>query len=362
MNKHEVVVTEESSGREVKRITAEEAPVPVRAHWRVDPWLVRARTGDLYATFYSTNGHLFRSADKGETWTDLGEMQFDPPRVDVLVPQGVSLSEISRLTALADGTLLITYNIGEVGGSPLRWLHSDLYVARSDDRGQTWTPSTKLDLPAPYTLSAGESAGKMVELPDGTLLMPANASTGEPHSVPALFIHRSSDGGRTWPEKHFVCFFGCETSLVRLASGRLIAAVRYQRDALPSDGPENGELVHENYYKHVFLADSEDDGRTWKNWRQGTSLRGDRPGEVIQLSDGRVVLIHGSSSIRARISHDEGNTWEPLIYRVSRESGYPASVVLEDDTILTLCGNTVESGGVPVDGQWTAHAVRWRLE
>jgi hypothetical protein len=90
---------------------------------------------------------------------------------------------------------------------------------------------------------------------------------------------------------------------------------------------------------------------------------------LIQLSDGRVVLLwchrypYPEGNIRAKVSHDEGRTWEPRIYFVSHGAGYPASLVLEDDVILTLCGNSVlqADGFAPENGRWTAHAVRWRL-
>jgi len=46
---------------------------------------------------------------------------------------------------------------------------------------------------------------------------------------------------------------------------------------------------------------------------------------------------------RAMVSHDEGNTWEDEVYYLDHSPGvgsYNASVVREDDLILTIDGTT----------------------
>ena len=358
MNPCEITMVDEETGGIGARVPAEETPLPCEGTWRADPWVVRTPSGEIYAALSKTDAHLWRSADGGRTWSDEGKMGFDPARN----------GDISRLTVLADGGFLITYTISELDTTGDHYVRSDLYVARSEDKGQTWQPAHPLD-PSPYGMCGGESAGKIVQLSDGTVLLPVMLFSGSlEESAHALFLYRSTDGGRTWGDRTRLCFFGAETSLLQLHSGRLMAAVRYQRQVLPTDPPElqaKGGWV----YKHVFLADSEDAGRTWGNWRPGTTQFGDTPGELIQLSDGRVLLLwchrypYPEGNIRAKVSHDEGRTWEPRIYFVSHGAGYPASLVLEDDVMLTLCGNSVlqADGFAPENGRWTAHAVRWRL-
>ena len=126
-----------------------------------------------------------------------------------------------------------------------------------------------------------------------------------------------------------------------------------------------------------MLADSVDGGRSWTNlrpvWRYvgGASVLGfgEAHGHLVQVSDGRVVLVHekryppADFDVRARVSNDDGQTWGGEIYHLSDGAGYGASVVLADDTIVTVCGNTpLRKDGRPVtEGSWSAHAIRWRL-
>ncbi len=75
--------------------------------WRADSWVVRTRSGEIYAALSKTDAHLWRSADGGRTWSDEGKMCFDPVRD----------GDISRLTVLADGGFLVTYAISELGAT-----------------------------------------------------------------------------------------------------------------------------------------------------------------------------------------------------------------------------------------------------
>jgi hypothetical protein len=60
------------------------------------------------------------------------------------------------------------------------------------------------------------------------------------------------------------------------------------------------------------------------------------------------------------VSEDEGKTWGREVYRVSFGNGYPASVVLEDGTIVTVTGNS-PFDSAPEKGPYTAQAIRWNL-
>ena len=115
-----------------------------------------------------------------------------------------------------------------------------------------------------------------------------------------------------------------------------------------------------------FLPILRSDGRTWINFRPvrrtpdgGSDLAlGECHGELSQLSDGTLVLTHDhrypyeQQQVLARVSHDEGHTWTPEVYNLTRPGGsvlgshekgigggYASSVVLEDDTIVTMDGH-----------------------
>ncbi len=90
-----------------------------------------------------------------------------------------------------------------------------------------------------------------------------------------------------------------------------------------------------------------------------TTELGDCPGEFISLPDGRVVFLkwYTPAAIVARVSHDEGRTWNGPIYLVRQIEGensgvYPSSMVMDDGTILTI-SSTHE--GTPLQ------AIRWKL-
>lgn len=138
-----------------------------------------------------------------------------------------------------------------------------------------------------------------------------------------------------------------------------------------------------NALKHGFLADSHDNGYTWTNLRLAPVTpeikRGYCPSELVQLPDGRVVWIYFLKALEqfkrsgeldsaatdkakrnfgvlARVSTDEGQTWSAERYRLRLfrhgGSGYPASTVLKDGTILTVTGGN--RGDRPL-------AIRWRM-
>lgn len=65
------------------------------------------------------------------------------------------------------------------------------------------------------------------------------------------------------------------------------------------------------------------------------------------------------------ISRDEGCTWEDEVYSmdVSAFTGsYSASVVMEDDTILSICGSSKGASWDQVKDGTDLYAVRWRPE
>ena len=200
------------------------------------------------------------------------------------------------------------------------------------------------------------------------------------------YVYRSTDGGRTWPERAPLQQWGHETNILSLQSGRLLAIIRYQRFRFAEPDPDEpaglaeidvkdkGPLL-QTVGKRVFFADSDDSGHTWKNfrplWREKNGkmelVNGEAHGHAVQLADGRIVLVHEhrypykNGGLRARVSHDEGQTWRPEIYHLSQGHGYAGSVVLDDGTIVTVCGNTPLDGQGQPTGPWQAQVVRWRL-
>jgi len=183
--------------------------------------------------------------------------------------------------------------------------------------------------------------------------------------------YRSLDGGKTWQERFYIRDCASEGGIAELPSGKLLLVIRYQRELRPSDPLWLEEKTGSKGYKHIFLADSEDEGKNWQNWRQLTTVHGQAHGYATAQSDGVVVVTHetrygpGGPGSRAMISYDEGQTWEDEVYYLDYSAppntgAYSSSVVLEDDTILTLVPS-----GIPRTAAWTpcdVTAIRWKPE
>ena len=341
--------------------------------WRGDPGIGMTRDGRIYVALYA---RIFLSGDAGKTWESrpIDVESLDPPmRVDNYDSFGV----------LRDGTLLWAYRADDPPTD---------FLLRSTDGGESWHPWSRLENLSPF-IRAGGNQNCLLELRDGTLLWPTimaaqraydhNEDASKP--PPTTYVFRSTDGGKSWDEKHPLQEWGTETNLLELNDGRLLAAIRYQR-VFEAPPPQNEPpaLIEEHARremqksivgKRVFLSDSADGGRSWQNfrplWRQPDGPMdlefGQAHGHMVQLSDGTVVLVvedrypYPEGDVRARISRDGGQTWLPEVYHLSLGHGYGGSVVLEDDTIVTALGNTpLDERGCPT-GSYTAQVVRWRL-
>ena len=367
-------------GEKVDALPAEYIPLEYPdMPWRGDPAIGMSSDGTIYVALYAK---IFVSTDGGRDW------ETRAIDVDSLDPPASERANYDSFVVLRDGTLLWAYHPPE---------RETDFVVRSTDGGRTWHPWSQVEDRAPFG-AAGGNQNCMTELEDGTILWPTRLGPtrsqvkerdpatdtwqGPPHWT--TYVYRSTDGGRTWGQQSLLQEWGTETNLLQLASGGLLAAIRYQRYAqAPAPANEPAEVASADQRrqgsigKRVFLADSADAGRTWTDFRPVRRAEtaamdivfGEAHGHLVQLSDGTVVLAHERrypyvvGDVRARVSRDEGKTWAPQTYRLSPGHGYAASVVLPDGTIVTALGNTpLNERGRSVDGKWYAQVVRWRLD
>ena len=360
--------------QEIETLPAEYIPLDYPdMPWRGDPGIGMTRDGRIYVALYA---RIFLSRDAGKTWESrpIDVESLDPP---------MRAKNYDSFGVLRDGTLLWAYRADDPPTD---------FLLRSTDGGESWHPWSRLENLSPF-IRAGGNQNCLLELRDGTLLWPTimaaqhaydhNEDASKP--PPTTYVFRSTDGGKSWEEKHPLQEWGTETNLLELNDGRLLAAIRYQR-VFEAPPPQNEppHLIEDHAQreiqkaivgKRVFLADSADSGRSWENfrpiWRRTNGPMdlefGQAHGHMVQLSDGTVVLVvedrypYPEGDVRARISRDGGQTWLPEVYHLSPGHGYGGSVVLEDDTIVTALGNTpLDERGRPVGG-YTAQVVRWRL-
>ena len=199
------------------------------------------------------------------------------------------------------------------------------YVHRSMDGGRTWPETARVDV-TPFT--SGYTLRPIVELADGTLLL---ACYDESQVPCPSFVVPSHDRGRTWTGARMLAshpeigFF--EPAIHALPGGRVLALLR----------------THEEGDYHLYQSHSDDGGETWSE-PQPTPMRG-LPPHFLHLRDGRLLCVYGCRwapfGIRGCLSYDEGETWDidnELILRddfPNGDLGYPTSAQLDDGSIFT---------------------------
>ena len=369
-------------GGKLSRVPAEKTLLPRDPNANVQR--IHAAMGADGTIYFSHGGTLSKSTDGGKTWSS-HELTLEA-------------SQNCTFRVLSDGTFVGVASLSAVRGfekftvrpkGDVDW--AEVWVWASGDEGRTWEKISEIDNPS---WSQERYACNLCVLPDDTLLVPVECrfkGYGGP-----TYVHRSTDGGRTWGgptgpyaepafvDTHWVGpntgpgFMAAESGeqmIARMASGRLLGVIRYHGGVVPQ-----WPLISEDQrtiYKTVFLADSEDLGETWKDFRPLTNVHFQCHGFGAGLSDGSVVVTFdhryppGTLGNKAMISHDEGRTWEDEAYYISfptvpgGQAGFSESVVLEDDTIVTIAGTSdvararEGAAGRSVADVW---AIRWRLE
>jgi len=323
-----------------------------------------APDGTLYAT---QKTQVSKSIDGGKTWTHkyckIGKNGFGG-----LQGFGTAVNQEGRLLFI---------------GEP--WMTT----WSTDDDGETWYKAGEFDT----SFEKQGYDGSCLRLPDGTLMIPIQSRDGfeapescdTPEDVAnfwryvirgamTLYYFRSKDGGKTFPYRSTFGDWCHETNATLLPSGRMLAAIRYQRPQIPEDPPDILERTGAPPrcgmpYKHVFLADSDDNGLTWNNMRQLTTLFGQCHGFPTGLTNNRVVVCHDNrlpeevKGGRAMVSHDDGKTFEDEVYYLCHgvNAGHARTVTLDGEEMLTMVGaNQKPIEPIPV-GQTPFFIIRWRL-
>ena len=365
----------DQSGKKIDELACERVRLDVsteeeafKPDIRLDFSTARTSDGTIYAQSFP--GFLFSSKDGGRTWDR-----------DLLRDLGVSGGRTHPILkwrwvrgfGAKDNVLLAqieeTYIDADARGDPNNF--QKVSISRSTDGGQNWEQPVKLDArPFPTSFTDG---GTSTVLPDGTIVTAVGAmyfAGWQEHGFKLppgmrgmnVLVFASQDDGKTWERRSFLCEHAAETQLLAKKDGSLLAVIRRQRYMHPEEDSAgiNFDKVGRTgkvLYKVLFLADSYDGGYTWVNLRQFTDVVGDCHGEAVELSDGRIVLIwnsrYGQPSIVAKVSKDGGSTWSDESYRLCEGQGYPGSVVLEDDIIVTVTGDK--------KGPTTGQAIRWKL-
>ena len=302
------------------------------------PVLVRLGANDLAVIFRSGATHIGISGtvatsishDGGISWSD--PVQVTPRWNDDRNP-AMGLSVGGELIAAIWRARLHSYQ-PDPGGNGLQYQESTpnsnsqtaTFITRSADLGQSWTQaepyeSVKLSLASPY--------GRIIALPDGTLLMGLYGAARQPVAGvrDTAILVRSYDGGISWCDESLVAQGYNETSYLYLPSGQMLAASR----------SESG---------YIATLTSDDGGYHWAVPKRVTR-DGEHPADLTLLQSGRILLTFGRRirplGAGLLLSDSNGQTWdtahEVLLAGdgiMNSDLGYPSTVQLADGHIVTV--------------------------
>ncbi len=320
---------------------------------------------------------MVKSVDSGETWSKprtIGKTRLD--------------DRDAGIVALPDGRLFVTwfnsvayrtyFDIDSPTDAPpgcdkAKWQEFDRSMSDaekrencgyfgiwSSDDGETWTKPEKL-----ATLRSQTPHGP-IRLKNGSLLQFGRRFddnlkqmfTPKYWERTTITVEASMDGGHTWKtlcdgitdstgENDRRKYWFHEPHVAELPNGELYA------------------LIRADYAKDVLMRQtrSKDGGKTWEPITP-TSLSG-LPPHLLVLKDGRLLAVYGRRRTDrggfgeyASISSDGGHTWNveiKLSGAANNDLGYPASVELDDGTILTVYYQQPPAGGKPC-----IMATKWR--
>lgn len=316
------------------------------------PRLLQLQSGELLATFKTGAGHVgkgglasvSRSADGGLTWSK-PVVGFDLPDAD---------DSMDASGQLKDGTVLygaVSYSWKGEKYSFEDW-RADTYILRSRDDGRSWSPPSKVNI-APYTWAY--PFGRIIELPDGTLLMtlfagylpvslPGSAADDHDDVTRRLrrlgdqkppeqqgefcIVIRSKDRGEHWGDPSIIARGYNEVCAMPLSDGRLMACMR-KGDAQAG----------------LYAVYSSDQGYHWTEPKPLTRPH-EHPGDLLRLRSGEILLSFGERNkpygVQALVSSDEGRSWDEqkrylLVTDGDHEDlGYPVTIERKDGKLVTI--------------------------
>ncbi len=145
----------------------------------------------------------------------------------------------------------------------------------------------------------------------------------------------------------------CEPYAIQLPSGKIICHIRVQQA-----GSERKIMT-------IYQSESEDNGYTWTTPKQILGDLDGAPPHLCYHSSGVLISAYGRREVpygvRVMFSKDEGKSWDTnhVLFEnpINRDGGYPATVELEDGSLLTVFYTYPKEDGVAVICKQ-----KWRFE
>jgi len=305
------------------------------------PTIARTRNNELLVVFSGNRDahicpygitQMIRSKDNGKTWSSPETINNTP-----LDDRDAGIVETKKGTLLVSWFTSLAFDTPEQYKLHPEWIrHSEKlsnetkqqwlgnWTRRSLDGGKSWKEPVKQIVSAPHG---------PIELSDNRLLY---VGTGEINGQKMIAVEESKDDGQTWgiisrieipAEKSIDHFY--EPHVVEVSDNKLVALFRYVA------GDKSSGFLHQ--------SESSDGGKSW-SITHTTPMWG-YPAHLLKLDNGWILAVYGvrrpAFSERACISKDGGKSWDIdneiiLSHSVNWDLGYPASVQLEDGSILTV--------------------------
>lgn len=301
-----------------------------------------------------------RSYDEGKTWT-APEVIIDSPLDDrdggimTFGEKGVMIATFNNTPAFQrkNCQAKLTYSnayLDEVEKKGGWEKYHGSSIAISNDCGKTFGEPIIVPISSPHG---------PCELNDGSIFY-VGRLFADVNSISHIECHVVNPDGSTEFRSRIEDIdpgvLSCEPHAIQLPGGRIVVHIRAQAT--------NSSSTRANLFT-IYQSVSDDNGYTFSKPVQLLGDRGGSPAHLIRHSSGALISVYGYRAapfgVKAMFSYDEGESWDIdnviLGNEPSGDLGYPASVELEDGSILTVLYTRDGQGGPSVIKQ-----VIWNFE
>ena len=221
---------------------------------------------------------LYRSGDRGRTWSG--------PFLSTKIPY----NQHAWVPLLPAGSKTLTMFSTEAAPDDFNgWENGGIGLRHSDDDGHTWSAMTRIR-PVNDPGFQGMWCIRATETSKGTWLIAPHAGGYQSptnHRIQTtLYVLRSEDQGNTW------------TVVPGARPNGWQGPGRRMDEACPIAVGDRVVLFPRTYEGHLFRSASDDDGKTWSEFKPTPLVHPDAPPMINTLSDGKtlIALFHNRFS------------------------------------------------------------------